>query len=153
MIKRITLLIVAAVLAVGAAMAQDPIRWRTTVKMTSNTEGVLTVRALVADGWHLYGTSLPKGGPKPTSLDFSKSVGIKFVDKAFQASVAPVTEHDATFSMKLTYWKSNVIFTRRFRLTGARDKALINGAITFMGCNGETCLRPSTITVSKLHVK
>ena len=153
MVKRITLLIVAAVLAVGAAMAQDPIRWRTTVKMTNDTEGVLTVRALVADGWHLYGTSLPKGGPKPTAISLATSTGIKFIDKAFTASVAPVTEFDATFNMKLTYWRTNVTFTRRFRLTGPRDKAFINGTITFMGCNGENCLRPSTITVNKLRIK
>ena len=64
MLKRFYLLLIAAVLAVGTAMAQDAIRWRTTVKMTSDTEGVLTVRALVADGWHLYGTKLPKGSCK-----------------------------------------------------------------------------------------
>ena len=55
--------------------------------------------------------------------------------------------------MKLTYWRTNVTFTRRFRLTGPRDKAFINGTITFMGCNGENCLRPSTITVNKLRIK
>ena len=152
MLKRFYLLLIAAVLAVGTAMAQDAIRWRTTVKMTSDTEGVLTVRALVADGWHLYGTKLPKGGPKPTVLDFSKSVGVKFLD-GFKASEAPVTKQDPTFGMALTFWGKNVSFTRRFRLTGAKNKAAINGSITFMGCNDETCLPPKTIPVVNLKIK
>lgn len=152
MLKRLYLFLIVTVLAVGTAMAQDAIRWRTTAKMTSDTEGVLTVRALVADGWHLYGTKLPKGGPKPTVLDFSKSVGVKFIGD-FKPSVAPVTKQDATFGMALSFWGQNVTFTRRFKLTGAKEKAQINGSITFMGCNDETCLPPKTLPVTGLRIR
>lgn len=152
MLKRIYFLLIAVILTISTAMAQDVIRWRTTVKMTSDTEGILTVRALVADGWHLYGTKLPKGGPKPTVFDFNKSQGIKFTG-SFKPSVAPVTKKDPTFDMSLTFWDQNVSFSRPFKLTGPKEKAEIIGSITFMGCNDQTCLPPKTIPVSGLHIK
>ena len=64
-------------MAATAAMAQtvQPVKWRISVKMTSKTEGVVTIRAIVGQGWHLYGLDIPKGGPKPTSFNFSKSEG------------------------------------------------------------------------------
>lgn len=130
-------------LAVAPAQAQNAIRWRTTVKMTSDKEGILTVRALVGEGWHLYGTTLPKGGPKPTVLDFSASKGIAFKGD-FKPSVKPVSKHDPMFGITLNWWDTNVTFTRRFRLTGKKTDAVINGKITYMGCNDETCLPPKT---------
>jgi thiol:disulfide interchange protein DsbD len=66
--KKLTFLFVALIISAVTAMAQSPIKWRTTYKMTSQTEGVLTVKAIVTEGWHLYGTELPEGGPKATSL-------------------------------------------------------------------------------------
>lgn len=146
------MLLFVAVLTIGTAMSQDVIRWRTTVKMSSDTEGILTVRALVSDGWHLYGTKLPKGGPKPTVLDFANCRGIKFTGP-FKPSVAPVTKNDPTFGIPLTFWDGNVAFSRPFKLTGPKEKTEIIGSITFMGCNDQTCLPPKTITVSGLHIK
>lgn len=125
------------------ANAQNAIRWRTTVKMTSEKEGILTVRALVGEGWHLYGTSLPKGGPKATVLDFSGSKGIKFKGD-FVPSVKPVSKLDPMFGITLSWWNTNVTFTRRFKLTDKKADAVINGKITYMGCNDETCLPPKS---------
>ncbi len=71
--KRIFLFLCVALFAAVAVMAQNPIRWRMTVKMTSETEGVITLRALVDEGWHLYGTQLPEDGPKPTKISFTDS--------------------------------------------------------------------------------
>lgn len=130
-------------LAAIPAQAQNAIRWRTTVKMTNEKEGVVTVRALVEPGWHLYGTQLPKGGPKPTVLDFSASKGVKFIGD-FKPSQKPETKHDDMFGITLNYWSQNVLFTRRFKLTGAKTDALISGKITYMGCNDATCLPPKT---------
>ena len=73
--KIFTFLIV--VMAIGMTMtAQSPVRWRTSVTMTSPTEGEITIKALISDGWHLYGLEMPQGGPKATRFDFSDSQGI-----------------------------------------------------------------------------
>lgn len=126
-------------------MEDSPIKWRMTVKMTSKTEGTVTLRAIVSDGWHLYGTDLPKDGPIPTSFDFKDSKGVKFIDK-FVASPKPEIKKDVNFGMELNQWESNVTFTRKFRLTGAIKDAVISGSVKFMGCNDSNCLPPKTVS-------
>lgn len=137
--------------ALGSTAQTSPIRWRTTAKMTSPTEGILTIRAIISDGWHLYDTKLPKGGPVPTTLDFSKSTGIKWLGQ-FKASVKPVSNHDASFNKTLSWWEREVVFTRKFRLTGEISEAYIDGVIKYMSCNGSTCNPPKKQTV-KLKIK
>lgn len=149
--RLLTALIVITIFGIAATAQNQPIRWRTTAKMTSPTEGILTVRAIISDGWHLYDMTLPKGGPVPTTLDFSKSTGIKWLGQ-FKTSSKPVSSHDASFDMTLRWWKKDVIFTRQFRLTGDVSDASIDGIINYMACNGSTCNPPKKQTV-KLKVK
>jgi hypothetical protein len=145
--KRLFLFFVAAVMAAVAMMAQSsPIRWRINVKMTSDTEGVVTVKALVQDGWHLYGTKLPDNGPKPTSFSFTGTEGVKFTGKLTAAR--PADKHDdPMFGLELSWWDSNIEFTRKFKVT-KREGAKIVVTPTFMGCNNITCLKPSSTTLT-----
>jgi hypothetical protein len=145
--KKIAFLITAIIISVMSAVAQNPIKWRSSVKMTNATEGVLTVKAVVTEGWHLYGTKLPDGGPKATVLDFSDSKGVKFSGD-FKASAKPTEKMDEMFGIKLNYWGSTVSFTRKFKLTGKKADAAINGKITYMACNDENCQPPKTESVT-----
>lgn len=157
--KKILALVAIMIMTAVSAMAQQlgggqqtaPVRWRTTVKMTSATEGVLTLKALVTSGWHLYGTDIPKGGPVATTLNFDASKGVKFT-APFKPSKAPLTKDDKTFGMTLSWWETNVTFTRPFRLTGKAADAEIVGSIRYMSCNDQTCSPPKTENV-KLKVK
>lgn len=149
--RLLTTLIAITAFAIAATAQTQPVRWRTTAKMTSPTEGTLTVRAIISDGWHLYDTTLPKGGPVPTTLDFSKSSGVKWLGQ-FKASSKPVSSHDASFDMTLRWWEKEVVFTRHFRITGDVSAAFIDGVINYMACNGSTCNPPKKQTV-KLKIK
>lgn len=141
-------LLLAVLMCSVAAMAQNQVRWRTTVKMTDATHGVLTVKALVNDGFHLYGTDVPKGGPVATTLNFDASTGIKFTG-AFKPSVAPVKKKDAMFDMTLTYWNApGVTFTRTFKLTGKKEDAVIKGSVKYMACDDKNCTPPKTENIT-----
>ncbi|MGN0210243.1 MAG: protein-disulfide reductase DsbD domain-containing protein [Muribaculaceae bacterium] len=146
--KRFTLFCLITLLTVVAAAAQgsNAIRWRMSVKMTSDTEGVITLRAVVQQGWHLYSTQLPANGPKPTKFDFSQSVGIKTVGK-LTPSRSPLTVHDEMFDMDLKWWDSNVEFTQKFKIVN-RTGAKVVASVNFMGCNNETCMPPKTETLT-----
>lgn len=144
--KKALLFILTVVAIAMAATAQNPVRWRTTVKMTSPTEGEIVIKALVSDGWHLYGLDMPDGGPKATSFDFSGSAGIKTVGKVCP-STEPISQEDPLFGQKLSWWGSNVSFVQRFKVTD-NSKGAIKVAISFMSCNGETCTPPRTEIVT-----
>lgn len=126
---------------------EKPISWRVSVKMTSTTEGVAIIKAIITPGWHLYGTSLPQGGPKPTVISFSESTGVVFTSD-LTASQKPLITTDKVFGMDLSWWDKNVTFRRKFKVNDA-SKAKIAGSITYMGCNDVTCAPPATEKFSK----
>lgn len=142
---KLTLLIVLlmTVFCGTIATAQNPIRWRCSARMLTSDEGELTVRAIIDKGWHLYGMQMPKSGPKPTVVDFSQSTGVKFTSPVY-AKTKPVVKFDQIFATKLQYWEKEVVFVRKFTLTGEKSDVQFKGFVTFMGCDDETCLVPKT---------
>ena len=144
--KRIMLTLLAVISLALSASAQAQVKWRTAVRMSSPTEGEVTVRAIVADGWHLYGINMPEGGPKATAFDFSASRGVDFTGKLTFAP-APLKKLDEAFGMELEWWSGSVVFTRRFRVVDP-ETARIEIKIGYMICNGANCLPPRTENVS-----
>lgn len=119
------------------------------VKMTDKTNGIVTVKASIGDGWHLYGTDLPSSsGPKPTVIDLSASTGVQWTGN-LQPSTEPIKKKDEIFGVTLTWWTHEVTFTRKFKLIKA-EGAKINANISFMGCNGATCLPPAKVNLSRV---
>lgn len=140
--KRILSLIVCAVMLSLAVSAQsnNPVTWKTSVKMTSKTEGVITMTATMQAGWHIYNTTLIEGGSyKKTSINLSESTGIKLVG-APKASAKAVTVDDKDFGL-ISYWDNKVTFTQKFKVAD-KTKARIIGNINYMSCNDETCMPP-----------
>ena len=144
--KKFTLIFALILFAAVSMSAQKPISWRSSVKMTSKTEGIVTIKAIISTGWHLYGTNIPSGGPKATKFDFSASTGVKLVG-GVEPSYKPVNVYDNTFGMNLNWWDKTVTFTQKFKLTG-NGTAKIVGSILYMGCNNQTCLPPSTQSIN-----
>lgn len=144
--KKISLILVVLLSTILSMSAQKPIKWRSNVKMTSETEGVVTIKAIIEPGWHLYGTQIPSGGPKATKIDLSSSEGVKFVGSV-TSSIAPKKVYDKTFDLNLNWWDQNVTFTQKFKLS-SKNGAKIVGVISFMGCNDQTCLPPSTQSIN-----
>lgn len=139
-----------AFLLFGAAAQrpESPFTWRANVKMLTATEGEVIVKVTIATGWHLYGTVLPKGGPKPTKFDFSASSGVKF-NGTITPSEKPVSKQDKMFNLTVNYWTGTVTFRQKFTVTDA-TKAKIEGSVTYMGCNDTSCSPPSTFKISKV---
>lgn len=137
------ILLIAAMLNVCAAEGNvEPVRWRTIVKTTGENSGTVTFKALVAPGWHLYGLTMPEGGPVATSFDFKGSTGLKFTGELKPSRKAAEVE-DPLFGMTLNWWDSNVEFTVPFKLNG-KEAPMIKCKITFMACDGTTCRPPKT---------
>ncbi len=147
--KKIILFLMMSVAAVLSALGQapeKPIRWRVTAKMTSATEGVVTLRPICDEGWHIYGTEEVKGGPMPTSFSFDGSKGVEYIG-GVKPSAAPIRKFQEMFGTELSYWEGTVTFTRKFRLKDAGD-AVVSGTIRYMGCDDNQCMPPQTYTFS-----
>lgn len=141
-------LIILMLCAVLTCSAQPPqaAQCTSSVKMTSATQGVLTISLTPFAGWHVYGSDLPKGGPKPLQFDASTSTGI-VLDGDLTPSVKPEKHYDDAFSMDVTYWAKPVTFTQKFTVTD-KSNAQVSGFLRYQGCNNETCSPPKKFRFS-----
>ena len=145
----VVLLLVAAVLCAAAQQpggSTPPVRWRTAVRMTGENSGEVTFRALISQGWHLYGLELPQGGPRPTKFNLTESTGVTFTGPVRPAR-APLSVDDPMFGMTLTWWDANVAFTVPFTVTD-RAASRIKASISYMVCDGTTCMPPKTENIA-----
>ena len=146
---------VLVLLSLSGAKAQiirDAVSWTRTVEDNGPTEKTIVFTATIKDGWHLYATDLPAGGPTPTQLIVDKLGGAELVG-TLTANTKPVEKFDPNFDMKLRFFSGKVVFRQKIRITDAK-KFTFEGAIRHMACNDEKCLPPSnwefTVQVKEL---
>lgn len=134
------------VIGASCAFAQifDPVKWKSAIKMTDATNGVVTFTATVDAGWHVYGTQLPAGGPEPTSVHWNNQ-GVKLVG-GLTPSKAAHKQHDETFDMDLSWWTGSVTLSQKFTVTAKEYK--IEGSIRYMACDDENCTPPKSESFS-----
>lgn len=129
--------------AASRAAIIRPIVWSVSVDMESATAGTVKVKAGVQDGWHLYGTDVdPEAGPRPTAIDFIATPDVRFIGD-LTADVPPVTAYDEVFQAQLSWWGSDVVFSREFVVMGNESDYAIDVAVSFQGCNDSECLAPA----------
>lgn len=134
------------VIGASSAFAQifDPVKWKSAIKMTDATNGVVTFTATVDAGWHVYGTQLTAGGPEPTSVQWNNQ-GVKLVG-GLTPSKAAHKQHDETFDMDLSWWTGSVTLSQKFTVTAKEYK--IEGSIRYMACDDENCTPPKSESFS-----
>ena len=141
MIRRFFALLTLAVCAVALhAEILTPVKWTSEVKMTDDSHGVMTFTATIDDGWHMYSTNLPKGGPQPLSITLDTADGVT-LDGELTPSKAPHEQVDNVFHMKLGWWTDAVTLTQAF--TATKPDYKIEGYLTYMVCNDVTCQAPT----------
>lgn len=125
------------------AQKLEPITWETSVENNSATEATLRFAARIQKGWHLYGFDLPEDGPNSTSIKLELPEGVT-AEGDFVADRAPVEKFDPVFSLKLSWWDTDVVFTRNLKISDGMSHE-ISGQIFFQGCNDQTCISPQKI--------
>jgi thiol:disulfide interchange protein DsbD len=130
-----------------SSMAQimEPVKW----SFSSQQEGdqvKLIFKASIDDGWHLYDTSLPDGGPVPTSFHFNDHADVELVGK-MTTNPKPTETFDQTFQMDLRYFSHQAEFIQLVQVKST-GPVTIDGYLEFMCCNDETCLPPTEVDFS-----
>lgn len=121
-----------------SAQIKEPVKWQHSLKMTGDNEAVVTFSATIDNGWHLYSTNLPDGGPLPTSIEWDLN-GAELVGDIVP-SVEPKVDVDMIFHIKLGWWEKMVSLSQKLKITS--PGYLIAGNISYMACDGRSCLSP-----------
>lgn len=141
----ISLLLLLGLFSTALAQRLDPITWQATVEDNTAESAVIHLSAKIEKGWHLYGLDLPADGPNATAVSFELPAGVE-LDGALTPSRAPIEKYDPIFSLKLSWWDTDVAFTQHVKITDGKSHN-IPVKIFFQGCNDQTCIAPQRLTL------
>lgn len=139
----ISLLLAAASLVMCAQQddIKTPITWDNSFEMVSDTEAVASFTATIDNGWHLYSTQLPDGGPSPTVVVWDKISGLEPTGD-LTPDRAPIEKVDEMFELTLSWWEQKVTLTQHFKVTDP-STVYLEGYVEYSSCNDETCIPPT----------
>lgn len=137
--KRI-LSILCLMTAVIVASAQ--VNFKVSYKRVSPTEYDIIFDGTAAPGWHVYGTSIPDGGPNPAIFGTDKAKGAK-TKGSLKGGPGLKKAHDEMFGMEIQFYEGKARFIQRVELT-EKDYDF-EGYMQFSACNDENCLPPTDV--------
>ncbi|MDR0995323.1 MAG: thioredoxin family protein [Tannerella sp.] len=134
----------ACLLGGSAAKAQqsDPVSFTQEWKQLSPEEAEIVFTGTIAEGWHVYSTGLPSGGPISATFNTDSISGAEPEGKLL-AQGNEIEKQDAVFNMKLRFFEKNVTFVQKIKLL-SKDYYLA-GYLEYGACNDESCLPPTQV--------
>lgn len=132
--------------ALTAPAAPQSVEWSAQLSEPSNGTATLTVSGTVADGWHIYGFSMPTlepeaGVPDPTTLALSLPDGVS-ADGDMVKTGNEQMHFDEFMNLNLPWLTGKVTFTQRLKING-NASGEISGVVRYMACTKESCTPPA----------
>ena len=132
--------------ALTAPAAPQSVEWSAQLSEPSNGTATLTVSGTVADGWHIYGFSMPTlepeaGVPDPTTLALSLPDGVS-ADGDMVKTGNEQMHFDEFMNLNLPWLTGKVTFTQRLKING-NASGEVSGVVRYMACTEESCTPPA----------
>ncbi len=143
-LRAITILLFLAALPVAA---QSPISWKFSLEDAGSGEVALIAKATVEQGWYMYDTQIPEGGPTPTQIEFDRVEGAEAVGKFQARGVKPSVKYDDIFEMEIGSFTGTVEFVQRLKVKD-KKQFIAEGSVRSQACNEQTCTPPLPVDFS-----
>lgn len=141
--KIFSLLFLCLFIGTVQAQIQEPVTFKSELKVISDTEAEIVFTGTIDKGWHVYSTNLGEGGPISATFNVDKKSGIELAGKLV-ASGKEISTFDKLFEMKVRYYANSVKFIQKLKLTGGNYN--IEGYLEYGACNDESCLPPTSVS-------
>ncbi|HBG58206.1 protein-disulfide reductase DsbD family protein [Proteiniphilum sp. UBA1028] len=138
--KRSTALLGLLFLCTSLLLAQDEVIWNFSLKDVGNGEIELVADAKIKQGWYLYDTTIPDGGPTPTQISLDRVTGAEPVGEFYAETKAKV-KYDGIFQMTIGTFQGNARFIQRLRVTDKTNFTL-QGDVRAQACDDSSCTPP-----------
>jgi DsbC/DsbD-like thiol-disulfide interchange protein len=124
------------------AQVRNPVKWTHTVKAAGSGKYVVSMKAVLDKGWHIYSQHTPDGGPIPTAVLFTKNPLVTLTGPIKE--VGKLENHyEKLFGVNVKQFSNEVTFVQELTVKG-KVKTNISGTIEYMMCNDTECLPPAT---------
>ncbi len=118
-----------------------PTDWKFSLEDKGNGEIELVANVAIKQGWYIYGTDIPDGGPYPTSLSIDKIAGAVAIGNFEPKDSKLKSGYDAIFEMTIGSYENTAKFVQRFKVTD-KQKFTLEGDVRSQACNGSECTPP-----------
>lgn len=140
--KILSFLFMCMLMQIAHAQPQADISFEVTKKQISDTEIEIVFTGSISDGWHVYSTDLPEGGPSPTTISTDVCKGAVANGK-LTARGDIHTEFDKVFGINVSYMEGTAVFVQRFTLT--EPEYALKGYLTYQACSNSGCMPPTYV--------
>ena len=115
------------------------------IENISDSTARIVFNLTISDGWHVYSTALPQGGPTSAVIHFDTIAGVSPQGPLlFQGK--EIDQMDDVFGMRVRYFKDKVTFYQNIRIL--ENDWIAQGALTYGACNDVSCLPPQKVEFS-----
>ena len=114
----------------------EPVTFEENV-VVNGEDGTIEFEAYIEQGYHLYSTDIPEGGPSPMEVTYSLVEGAEIVG-ALTPGDGAVTEMDPMFEMVVAYFSESAVFTQKVKFLGGKYR--IKGTLRFQSCSDSNCI-------------
>lgn len=145
-IKSLFISIFILLFGVAGAQIYDPVSWTFEVEKLDENSALLSMRAEIESGWHVYATELPSDdGPIATAIEFTPSDDYTLDGSLIEQEY--ITKFDPNFDMELNFYDNEAVFKQKVKLNTLKD-LVVKGSLVFMVCDDEKCLPPEDVDFS-----
>ena len=116
--------------------AQQPVK--ISEKMVNEaSECVLNFVAEIKDGFCMYSTDIPAGGPRPTTLKIREIEGLEPIGKLVPVT-EPHTKFEDAFNMQVNYFEQEALFVQKFKPLAENYR--IKATLQYQACCNGGCM-------------
>jgi DsbC/DsbD-like thiol-disulfide interchange protein len=127
---------------------RPPATWSYTLDRVNAQQWMLTMRVMLAPGWHIYSQHMGEGGPIPTRITVNPNYDYSLIGTAEEKGKA-FYFYDSLYEMNITWYSGEVSFLQRISMNRLIPE--IRGTVEYMVCNNSQCLpRQEQFTVNVL---
>ncbi len=124
------------------AQIQEPVKFKSELKLLSDSIAEVVFSASIDNGWHVYSTDLGSGGPISATLNVNKLSGAVLEGKLMPVG-KEIASFDKLFEMQVRYFEHTAQFVQKLKLSSSDYQ--IEGYLEYGACNDENCLPPTQI--------
>lgn len=138
-------LIISFLVAAPFNTFSKPVTTASDIQLTAPDTATLTFDLNISEGWHVYSTSLPSGGPISAEISFDSIRGVEPANR-LQAIGNELESDDPVFNMKVRFFEHKVRFIQKLHISS--PDWFIEGSLTYGACDDKQCLPPQHIEFS-----
>lgn len=134
------------------AQINNPVIWSFKVNKITEKTYEFVATAVIESEWKLYSINIPKGGPLPTTFNFTPSEHYKLIDKVVEDK-QPEKKFDPDFKMEVSYHTGRTSFKQRFEINDVKATT-IEGSVECQACIESRCVfleKEFSVKIDKKH--